>query len=83
VTVRRVLDRLDRAILALPRRFPAVFYGRIGIASLAEVCRFGDAGAQQSVHDEIKANGAAAGRALLVGLVFDARSSGSWQLRIA
>ena len=39
-------------------------YGKIGMEFLAEVCRYGDAEAQQKVHDRIKASGAAAGRAL-------------------
>jgi hypothetical protein len=48
-------------------------YGRIGIAFLAWVCRYGDATVQQMVHDRIKEAGAAAGRALWRDLLFQSR----------
>lgn len=39
-------------------------HGKIGMAFLAEVCRLGDASAQQQVHAAIRERGAAYGREL-------------------
>ena len=39
-------------------------HGRVGMTFIAEVCRLGTEAAQRQVHDAIKAEGAAAGRAL-------------------
>jgi hypothetical protein len=56
-------------------------YGCIGRAFLAEVCGYGDAEAQQAIHDEIKRGGANAGLALSVRMVFDdARRTGRWNI---
>jgi hypothetical protein len=52
-------------------------HGRIGIAFVAEVCRYGNADAQQAVHDRIKEAGAAAGRALWREMVQAAHDDGT------
>ena len=53
----------------------------LGMAFLAEVCRYGDVETQQAVHDEIKRAGAPAGRVLWLRVVFDdARKTGQWNI---
>ena len=47
-------------------------YGKVGISFLAEVCQYGDAGAQRAVRETLKKSGAAAGRALWYKLILEA-----------